>query len=317
MENYIYETESGLIGYFQVQGNFCRHYPYNYKALYIDGGDWSVNFDLERLLSDDPDNYVITEERIHDAISRKIESNPRGGNKKVIKTLKVNDAGCYYPRINRNEPGLSEHQINSNARADEIRAFENITESLIDIFRTIEPEPANFKCYGNRLREQLIVACTEVEYLLQRAVVENGRKPQNKGRYNTVDYFWCLSFHKLNDYVVTLPAYPSLGSFSPFKDWSAPKYTRSLFWYDAYNKVKHDRGTTKHLATFECLINSIAAIHILLESQYGMGLFQYRFQHTFRTIFSTLSRPSWKSEDICSPVLEREQAIWETVKFHP
>lgn len=316
MENYIYETANGFIGYFQIEENKCRHLPYNYEAQYIEGGSWGSNFRLLKAVSSDPENYVVTEEMIHDSISYHINKNQHVENEKVTKTIKVNDAGSYFPRINRNEPGLTEHQINSKERADEIRSFDNILSSLIETFRTIEPEPANLNTYGNRIREQLIVACTEVEYLLKRTVVENGREPKRKN-YTTADYFWCFSVQKLNDYEVRLPSYPSLGSFNPFKNWSSPEYTKSLDWYDAYNKVKHDRGNTKHLATLGALINSIAAIHILLEAQYGAELFDYRFQHTFRTIFLSSSRPTWKAEEICTPILQREFTAWQNIKHYP
>jgi len=314
MENYIYETSGGHIGYFQIEDGKCRFFPYNYPANYIDGGDWKTYFNLLKAASPDPDSFVISQDMIHEAMTRHISQSGRISTHKVIKTLRVDDAGSYYPRINRGEPGLSAHQINSNERADEIRSFDNIIESLLDIFRTIEPESGNFLAYGNRLRELLIVSCTEVEYLLQRSVVENGRRPQKKN-YSTADYFWCLSIQRLNEYSVELPAYPTLGKFSPFKNWSAPNYTQSLPWYDAYNKVKHDRGGTKHLATFESLINSIAAIHILLEAQYGKEIFEYRFQYTFRTIFYSSARPIWKADEICTPILHSDLKEWKKIKM--
>ncbi|WP_271461392.1 hypothetical protein [Pantoea leporis] len=319
IESYIYETTGGLIGYFQDEDGNCRFFPYNYSAKYIGGGSWKTGLEFERILSGDPESFIITQEMIHEAMSLKIREHFDVGAQKIIKTSKVTDAGSYFPRINRNEPGLSDHQINTNERADEIRAYDNIAESLVEIFRTIEPEQGNFNAYGNRLREQLIVACTEVEYLLQRTVIENGKKPLNdsKDNYTTKDYIWCLPIQKLNEYVVELPSYPSLGSFSPFKEWSAPNYSKSLSWYNAYNKVKHNRGGTKHLATFEALINAVAAIHILLEAQYGKELFEYRFQYTFRTIFHTSIRPEWSAKEICVPILQRERAVWEKTKHHP
>lgn len=319
IESYIYETTGGLIGYFQNENGSSRFFPYNFSASYIGGGDWYRGIDLEKSLSDDPESFVITQEMIHEAMTVRIREHFRNGTEKIIKTSKILDAGSYFPRINRNEPGLSDHQINTIERADEIRSFDNIAESLVEIFRTIEPEKGNFSTYGNRLREQLIVACTEVEYLLQRAIVENGKKPLNGSRNNftTKDYIWCLPVQKLNEYVVELPSYPSLGSFCPFKEWSAPDYSKSLSWYNAYNKVKHDRGGTKQLATFEALINAVSAIHILLEAQYGKSLFEYRFQYTFPTIFHTSIRPKWSANEICVPILKRDRAVWESIKHHP
>lgn len=316
VDSYIFETTGDLIGYFQDENGRCRFFPYNYPADYVGAGQWLQGIELQRCISDDPESFIITQDMKHEAMTVAVREHFRKGNEKIIKTHKIPDAGSYFPRINRNEPGLSAHQIMSNERADEIRAYDNIAESLLEIFRTIEPEQDNFKAYGNRLRELLIVACTEVEYLLQRAVVENEKKPK-KNSFTTSDYFWCLSVQKLNEYEVFLPSYPSLGSFSPFKDWHAPNYSKSLSWYDAYNKVKHNRGGTKHLATFGALINAVSAIHILLEAQYGKELFQYRFQYTFRTIFQTSVRPKWLVSEICTPILQREGVVWEKRKPHP
>ena len=318
IESYIYETNGGLIGYFQDEKGFCRFFPYNYSANYIGGGDWKTGLIIEGMTSGSPEPFVVTQEMIHQAMTHRIREHFGASAENVIKTITIEDAGSYYPRINRNEPGLSDHQINTNERADEIRAFDNISESLVEIFRTIEPEKGNFKTYGNRLRELLIVACTEVEYLLQRAVIENGRKPLNgsKDNYTTKDYIWCLPTQKLNEYAVKLPSYPSLGEFRPFKDWNSPNWTKSLPWYNAYNKVKHNRGGNKSLATFEALINAVAAIHILLEAQYGKELFEYRFQYTFRTIFQTTIRPQWSATEICTPLLDREKTIWNKIKHH-
>ncbi|MGP2485658.1 hypothetical protein ACTUTK_00520 [Pantoea ananatis] len=316
MENYIYETANGEVGYFKIENDICIFHPFSDFTFMRRIGEWERRLRFDKINSEDPDNFTPSETLVLENMNYFLSQNRMGGPYEVTNKIKLNDAGCYFPRINRGEPLLSDHQISSPERADEIKAFNNILISLEDIFRTLEPEATNFIAYGNRIRELLIISCTEVEYLLKRAVIENGRQPKRK-HFTTVDYVWCLSVQKLNEYEVNLPTYPALASFKPFQPWTKTNPTGSLFWYDAYNKVKHDRGSTKKDATLGALINAIAAIHILLEAQYGRDLFDFRMQHTFRTLFKSTRRPTWNINDLCMPFISQTGLEWKQTKNHP
>ncbi|OQV40445.1 hypothetical protein BZ160_14260 [Pantoea vagans] len=318
MKSYVYQTQSGQVGYAQIRDGKIYYYPYEPKFNeHVGVQDWEQYFALERIGS--PNNtipYQYTEQELHDALGVFLSRSSFSGPVKIIKTTTVIDAGSYYARMNFGEPFLSDTQIATTERADETLAYDNIIQELTEIFRTVEPEQGNFSAYGNRIRELLIIACTEVEYLWKALLKANGVTAQSRN-YTTTDYIWCLPLLKLNDYEVSLPFYPGLGNFKPFMSWNKTSPTQSLSWYNAYNSVKHDRGSTKNLATLEELINSIAAIHILLESQYGKELFDFRMQHTFRTLFYTEKRPIWGDSEICSPKLTREGLEWNSVKTHP
>lgn len=318
MESYIYSSKEGFVGYFQIDNGRCYFYPYDAEPNdYVGNGDWNAYFNLERINSLSPNiPYTPTEKEMHGAMSYFLSQNTNRGKIEVLQTKKITNAGNYFTRINRGEPGLSDEQIKTSARADEVRAYDNIIESLLDIFRTVEPEPGNFNAYGNRIRELLIITCTEVEYLWK-AILTAHNVPPLRRNYSTEDYIWCLPVLKLEDYEVSVPFYPDLGLFSPFKGWKRPDTTASLDWYHAYNSVKHDRGNTKNQATLEKLINSIAAIHVLLEAQYGKELFEFRLQHTFRTIFYTEQRPIWSYSEISAPTLHFNGPQWSGQKVHP
>lgn len=298
-----------------MQDNACRFYAFDSSVSYVGGCDWLATlfcYDFERDYKKKPLNNKEFNYLISECLNRYLTR----GSLEVVRTKKITDTGLYFSRINRGEPGLSEKQIDSSERADEVRAYENIIESLLSIFRTVEPEKGNFKTYGNSIRELLIIACTEVEYLLKKSLVSNNKNPKRKN-YNTSDYIWCLSVYKLNKYSLSLPAYPALGIFKPFKKWNPSAPTSSIFWYESYNQVKHDRGGTKSKATLEALINAIAAIHILLESQYGKELFEFRNQYTHKTLFNTVDRPSWGIRELSAPVLRRQGLEWSGTKSHP
>ncbi|WP_248858992.1 hypothetical protein [Lelliottia sp. AC1] len=251
----------------------------------------------------------LNTENLHRLISLVLTKNDSRGVFNVIKTQISSDAGSFTPRINRGEPGLFYRQYLEPEMSEEVRAYENIINSLEDIFQTIEPENGNLNTYGNKIRELIIIACTEVEYLLKMILTSSGVKPKRRN-YTTEDYIWCLSALKLNWYCVSFNNYLGFNQLKPFKGWSNTAPTASLPWYDTYNKVKHDRGNTKSKATLEVLINSIAAIHILLEAQYGKEIFEFRFQHTYRTLFRTDFRPRWEIENMSTPILSFHGPSW-------
>lgn len=55
----------------------------------------------------------------------------------------------------------------------------------------------------------------------------------------------------------------------PFELWEAGDSTQTLPWYAAYNAVKHDRETEFSQARLEHLFDSIAAVAIMLQAQFG------------------------------------------------
>lgn len=316
MESYIYKTKHGDLGYFQIENGKCYTFPINKPNHHVGVGQWDQYFHLERIGSTTPMSYSLSEQQILEGMKYFVSVNIEKKDTVIVEKVQLSDAGSYFYRTNRGEPLLSHTQVSSHTILDEVRAYDNILESLLEIFRTVEPELKNFDTYGSKIRELLIISCTEVEYLLQKFMSDNNKRAQSK-HYNTNDYIWCLPILKLDQYIVSAMFFPGLGKLSPFSKWSSAATTQSLTWYDSYNKVKHDRGGSKEKATLSSLLNSIAAIHILLEAQYGKELFEYNFQHTFRTIFQTQSRPTWLLKDYSLPLLINKKVEWLTQKQHP
>lgn len=316
MENYIYLTSTGDLGYAQIKEDRLYFYPYKpHFNCHVGIKSLSQTLWVQRFNVGIETDKPASQQEIKNLLSSFLTQEYHQGNVSVTDLRKIDDAGTYYPRMNFGEPGLSYTQIKTKERADETRSFENIFQNLIEIFRTLEPEPGNFKAYGNSIRELLIIACTEVEYLLKSILKSNQITAGNRN-LTTNDYVTLLPILKLNHYRVSLPLYPDLGLFSPFENWNQEKPTASLSWYSAYNSVKHDRGNAKNQANLEMLINAVSAIHILLESQYGEELFEFRYQHTFRTIFHTEKKPEWYINEINCPILNREGVIWNKHKIH-
>ena len=213
--------------------------------------------------------------------------------------------GHYYPRIARENIDFN---YISNEFQQDIRAYRNIQNALDELFNYIEPSVINFSSFGHKIRELLILACTEVEYLLLKVLTDNGYP--DKKFYKTQDYVKCKEILKLDSFEVQLNQYPNLGVFKPFVSWNSSSPTKSIVWYDGYNSVKHNRGDNIHKANLENLLNAVSAIHILLESQYGNKIFKKWESYTEdRSMFYTVKAPIWELKEITVPILEQAYQV--------
>lgn len=297
-KSWVFRTDKGTLGIARRQNDTIKYLT---KAKGLSGthsGQWEWNDWLRRV----KDGYAKgnIDEVSEDSIEYYFSFNGPMG-EKVIELIELVHSGYYYPRI-ANER-INFNYINEDFYQD-IRAFQNIQSSLNDLFNYIEPSQINLKAYGHKIRELLILACTEVEYLLLKVLVENGYT--SKTFYTTRDYIKCRDILKLDKFEVILTQYPQLKKFQPFKGWDVSSPTKSLAWYDAYNSVKHNRGDNIQEANLEHLLDSISALHILLQSQYGNNIFDKWFSITDdRSIFITSIYPNWELERISAPLLEQ------------
>lgn len=295
MESYIFKTLRGELGYFQKENDDCK-ICIGSDAKSVKWSDW-----LEYQFSD-PD--WLPETTIKTAISQGISyfvwAKFRRYSYDIVELENsFLDAGCYYDRVNRDSRELFSDNCTAVNVIDEIRSFQLIMKLLTAIFDFIEPEQSNLLSYGHKLRELLNLACNEVEYLFLQILKSNGSQ---KSRYSTNDYVKILPFYKLEQYSVVLTMHPTLGKFSPFENWNVNNPTQSLSWYDAYNSVKHDRGGNFAKANLNSALNSVAAIHILLEAQYSTKLFD-RLHSNFDSCFHTVKIPDWNCSELYAPLI--------------
>lgn len=136
-----------------------------------------------------------------------------------------------------------------------------LVSALNDLFLYIEPEHAGLDAYGPKTRELLILACTEVEDVCARYLRRAGRPAG--ARYSTNDYVALLEPLHLAEYQLELVPYANAPRLRPFAGWRTSAPTRSLAWYDAYNKTKHDRSRHLSSATVARCIEAVAANVVL------------------------------------------------------
>lgn len=67
--------------------------------------------------------------------------------------------------------------------------------------------------------------------------------------------------HPFRQQIIYLNAYNLM--IQPFKDWDSNCPAQSLFWWDAFDKVKHNRIDNKELANQENCLNMLGALYLL------------------------------------------------------
>ncbi len=153
------------------------------------------------------------------------------------------------------------------------RALNLIQSDLIKIFEYIEPSDTNLNTYSYRIHELLMRTCIEIEANFKAILKENifnpkkeNGQPRADNTWNIKDYKKINKTHHLSSYKVYLPVWTgSMNGLCPFNNWES---NGGLKWYQAYNKSKHDRHAEFKLANLEMLLNAVAALVILLSSQF-------------------------------------------------
>jgi hypothetical protein len=229
--------------------------------------------------------------------------------------LSAIEPGVYFPRIWRGFGSESRYESYSAVdprdeygakHLQSATAASSLFDYLVEIFRHVEPAAENFPTFSHKLRELLILVCTEIEAGWRGVLLENGYS--TKGNLNTNDYVKLLPVLRLNDWKVVLKDYPDVGTFAPFDTWDASAPTLTLPWYDAYNAVKHDREASFNKATFQSLLNAAAALHIMQAAQWGPEIFSQMRDNRFSPFWITYI-PTIAAADIYLAPLEMGQSM--------
>ncbi len=171
-----------------------------------------------------------------------------------------------------------------------------LIQKLQEILLYIEPSEEGLKAYSHKIKELLILACTEVENSFKYYNLGNNQK--------TSDYIKILKVVDLTKYKISLVGYANPYKCCPFKNWNDAEPTKSLPWYDAYNNIKHNSSKNFNLATFENCLNAIAAKLILFAIRYSPMSLYNEFDTCAQLTRSSLDYNIEDSEDIYIPLIE-------------
>lgn len=144
------------------------------------------------------------------------------------------------------------------------RAKRNLSiliQKLQEILLFIEPSSKCLQTYSHKIKELLILSCTELE---------NSFKFYNIGKNErTSDYVQLLKFVDLSKYKISLIGYEDAYKGCPFEFWTSENPTKSIPWYYAYTQIKHNSDKYFSLATLENCINAIMANIIMFVIRYS------------------------------------------------
>lgn len=190
--------------------------------------------------------------------------------------------------------------------SNRLNQLELLLDDLYDVFKVVAPCKKNMACFGHKIRNILILACTEIDSIMKRILVKNDIKSQ-RSFYTTNDYAKLNKPLRLDEYSLSLSRFEELGDFNPFSNWNIHNPTASLSWYSDYNEVKHNRDTTFHLANLKNAIDSIMGLSIMIISQYG-----YRndlWREKVGKFIKVKTEPRWNIRELYIPRREGEMFI--------
>jgi hypothetical protein len=198
--------------------------------------------------------------------------------------------GCFNPRVWRGIPrspvfggyeGVAPSPLNYFSRMQATVAATSLFSGLVELFRYVEPSTENDQCYGHRVRELLILACTEVESHWKSVLLQNMESPSTRYQFSTNDYIKLVPVLRLKKWRVTLKNYSGYRFIAPFESWDKAKPSQSLRWYSTYNSVKHGREGKFEQAEFQFVIEAMAAVHVMLAAQWGPDIHTNSFSGGF------------------------------------
>lgn len=187
----------------------------------------------------------------------------------------------------------------SDQRAAE-QSLRLLVDRLDELLLYIEPDTHGLNSYSHKTRELLILACTEVESTWKLYMRSAGAAPLNGKDFTTKDYVKLLEPLYLREYEVLVKPYPSVSSLKPFADWDPAAPSRSLTWYDAYNKTKHDRANYFCEGTLRNCFMAVAANLVLFAVRFspfplleGVGVLPPLINQLFNIRLSGFSQNAW------------------------
>lgn len=167
-----------------------------------------------------------------------------------------------------------------------------LIQKLQEVLLYIEPSKSGLQTYSHRLRELLILACTDLECALKHYNFGNN--------HDMSDYCKILDLIDLGKYRVILTGYSMLYETSPFEDWGPEKLT----WYKEYNDTKHNRNTNFNLATLDNCLKAVCANIVMFCVRYS-PYFLYNendwCSNLIRNTFDVIIEPD---KDIYIPLFE-------------
>jgi hypothetical protein len=135
--------------------------------------------------------------------------------------------------------------------------YRTIEDDLITASRYVEFAPTNLSCYSIEFARLLLVTCSELDMVFKvlcKTINPNSRARTIGQYYKEITGRFDLTI--LKRYVRRFKL-----EVQPFIHWTQKEPPT---WWSGYNKVKHERNKSFHLATLENTLDALAALQIAL-----------------------------------------------------
>ena len=90
------------------------------------------------------------------------------------------------------------------------------------------------------------------------------------GHPSVNDYYKLQPATRLAEYAITIPIWLGNRVVRPFDEWGT---SASLSWYQAYNRVKHNRSEHFASASLENVAKAVTAVFAIVFAQFGIAAF--------------------------------------------
>lgn len=147
-----------------------------------------------------------------------------------------------------------------------IETFRHCESQLNEILRVVPYCKEHEKVWSPLFSSLLLDSCSQLDSLWRGLAWESEcvRAKHKRDDLNMKNYFHFFNDHPkaplCDRWVVFWGRDGSI--VRPFSEWRASKTYKTLFWWKAYNKIKHDRLVNLKLATYEAAICALAGLFL-------------------------------------------------------
>lgn len=152
------------------------------------------------------------------------------------------------------------------------RYFLSLEADLEHTTRYVEPCAANFGTYSIEFARLLLAACTEVEVVARDLCTAAGTRATKMDEYRTV---LIKEYPHIHEIKIRVPRFAL--TFEPFSAWALGK---SPAWWSEHQSVKHDRGSSFHLASALRCFEATSGLLALLAYLHQPKLFKAQLEPT-------------------------------------
>lgn len=259
---------------------------------------------------DDHGGLKTTRDRINTAVA---DIAPFFGSGTLVQKTQLGP-GEFHPRVYRPPGAPRIDDFYTREWASSVQAVRNLLVGMRNAFRFVEPSTKNDDVFGHEMRQLLILASTEVESSCKAVLKANNYPAPANGRWTTNDYVKVLGPLHLDEWEIALRDYPDYPRFKPFVGWNSGASTKSLWWYETQNDVKHDRETLFDRATFKSVLWAMGGAFIIVNAQFGQ--FGRRSMQVYETDeFYVTKQPAWPLSEHYVPLKVGGVSKWSPVNL--